>query len=99
MKHPSLSPGQPVLIAAHASRVVESANDGVALGRGAFVAALEHASSVPTHEAGKPRARFSKRSLQTWADLGGSPLELGLWRMHVRTGKYRPGDAPRRCPA
>ncbi|KAJ7477480.1 hypothetical protein FB451DRAFT_190767 [Mycena latifolia] len=33
------------------------------------------------------------------ADLGGSPLALGLWRVHVRMDNYRPGDAPRRCQA
>ncbi|KAF4574265.1 hypothetical protein EYR36_005598 [Pleurotus pulmonarius] len=26
------------------------------------------------------------------ADLGGGAIELGLWRVLVRTGKYRPGD-------
>ncbi|KAJ7073507.1 haloacid dehalogenase-like hydrolase domain-containing protein 2 [Mycena belliarum] len=29
------------------------------------------------------------------ADLGGGAVELGLWRVLVRTGKYRPGDESR----
>ncbi|KAF9494500.1 haloacid dehalogenase-like hydrolase domain-containing protein 2 [Pleurotus eryngii] len=29
------------------------------------------------------------------ADLGGGAIELGLWRVLVRTGKYRPGDEHR----
>ncbi|PPQ72406.1 hypothetical protein CVT26_003799 [Gymnopilus dilepis] len=29
------------------------------------------------------------------ADLGGGALELGLWRVLVKTGKYRPGDENR----
>ncbi|KAF7433774.1 hypothetical protein PC9H_005739 [Pleurotus ostreatus] len=29
------------------------------------------------------------------ADLGGGAIELGLWRVLVRTGKYRPGDEDR----
>ncbi|KAI5121747.1 hypothetical protein M0805_009036 [Coniferiporia weirii] len=29
------------------------------------------------------------------ADLGGGAAELGLWRVLVRTGKYRPGDESR----
>ncbi|KAJ7500024.1 HAD-like domain-containing protein [Mycena latifolia] len=33
------------------------------------------------------------------ADLGGGAVELGLWRVLVRTGKYRPGDEHRAASA
>ncbi|KAJ6557665.1 HAD-like domain-containing protein [Mycena capillaripes] len=120
-EHPTLSARQPVLIAAHAGRFLESSGGGLALGPGPFIAALEHAvAGVKTHIVGKPSRAFFEavigdvdtngfvaddeavRSSTTGrvaiigddveADLGDGARELGLWRVLVRTGKYRPGD-------
>ncbi|KAJ6459064.1 HAD-like domain-containing protein [Mycena sanguinolenta] len=122
-EHPARSPRQPVLIAAHAGRVLEAPTGGLALGPGPFVKALEHAvQGVKAHIVGKPSRAFFEAVIADMdaygrvaasenldvsaplksrvaiigddveADLGGGAVELGLWRVLVRTGKYRPGD-------
>jgi ribonucleotide monophosphatase NagD (HAD superfamily) len=47
--------------------VLESAAGGLALGPGAFVAALKHASGVPAHVVGKPSRTFFETVI---ADFG-----------------------------
>ncbi|KAJ6552605.1 HAD-like domain-containing protein [Mycena vulgaris] len=112
-EHPAPAPRAPVLIAAHAGRVLEAPTGGLALGPGPFVAALECAANVRAHVVGKPSRAFFEAVIadvgeldDAWgavaiigddvdADLGGGALELGLWRVLVRTGKYRPGDESR----
>ncbi|KAJ6609494.1 HAD-like domain-containing protein [Mycena sp. CBHHK59/15] len=123
-EHPACSPEQPVLIAAHTARYFEApAGDGLALGPGPFVTALEHAARVKAHVVGKPARAFFEAVVRdidmhgcigggvtctmpadgriaiigddVSADLCGGALELGLWRVLVRTGKYRPGDESR----
>ncbi|KAJ6458932.1 HAD-like domain-containing protein [Mycena vitilis] len=118
-EHPARSARQPVLIAAHTSRFLESSRGGLALGPGPFVAALEHAApGVKAHVVGKPSRAFFEAAISdvdadatspangrvaiigddVEADLGGGACELGLWRVLVRTGKYRPGDESRTSP-
>ncbi|KAF7351489.1 Haloacid dehalogenase-like hydrolase domain-containing protein 2 [Mycena sanguinolenta] len=124
-EHPARSPRQPVLLAAHAGRVLEASTGGLALGPGPFVKALEHAvPGVKAHIVGKPSRAFFEAVIadvdahgcfaarnpdaptppnsrvaiigdDVEADLGGGAVELGLWRVLVRTGKYRPGDETR----
>ncbi|KAJ7022317.1 haloacid dehalogenase-like hydrolase domain-containing protein 2 [Mycena alexandri] len=123
-EHPVRSPDQPVLIAAHTGRFLESSDGGLALGPGPFVAALEHAvMGVKARVVGKPTRTFFEAVIadigaygslhgdeivtpppdarvaiigdDIEADLGEGALELGLWRVLVRTGKYRPGDETR----
>jgi ribonucleotide monophosphatase NagD (HAD superfamily) len=58
-EHPTPSPRQPVLIAAHTSRFLEAPTGGLALGPGPFVAALEHAvPGVKARVVGKPSRAF-----------------------------------------
>ncbi|KAF8169964.1 HAD-like domain-containing protein [Mycena galopus ATCC 62051] len=45
-----------------------------------------------------PGARVAIIGDDVDADLGGGAVELGLWRVLVRTGKYRPGDETRTTP-
>ncbi|KAJ7718375.1 HAD-like domain-containing protein [Mycena maculata] len=115
-EHPTLSARPPVLIAAHAGRVLEATTGGLALGPGPFVKALEHAARVKAHVVGKPARAFFEAVIgdidayggepepgariaiigdDVEADLGEGAQELGLWRVLVRTGKYRPGDEHR----
>ncbi|KAF9478452.1 HAD-like protein [Pholiota conissans] len=42
-----------------------------------------------------PRGRIAVIGDDVEADLGEGAIELGLWRVLVRTGKYRPGDENR----
>ncbi|KAJ7660389.1 HAD-like domain-containing protein [Mycena polygramma] len=119
-EHSARSERQPVLIAAHTSRFLESSTGGLVLGPGPFVAALEHAvPGVKAHVVGKPSRAFFEAAINdvdadadasstegrvaiigddVEADLGGGACELGLWRVLVRTGKYRPGDESRTSP-
>ncbi|KAF8874873.1 HAD-like domain-containing protein [Gymnopilus junonius] len=108
------------LIAANKSRYIQREN-GLALGTGPFVAALENASGTSAHIVGKPTKEFFQMVINDFTrgvdrnpnyeskakgkivvigddvevDLGGGALELGLWRVLVKTGKYRPGDEKR----
>ncbi|KAJ7838228.1 HAD-like domain-containing protein [Mycena olivaceomarginata] len=108
-EHPTPSPRQPVLIAAHTSRFLEAPTGGLALGPGPFVAALEHAvigdvdaygcvSGNGAHVAAPAGARVAIIGDDVEADLGAGACELGLWRILVRTGKFRPGDETRASP-
>ncbi|PPQ85920.1 hypothetical protein CVT25_014797 [Psilocybe cyanescens] len=121
------------LIATHKAKYIQT-EDGLSLGPGPFVAALETATGVSAHVVGKPSKAFFKMVIGDFklaepsddpdqygkikpindgesqsshrgkiavigddveADLGGGALELGLWRVLVRTGKYRTGDETR----
>ncbi len=42
-----------------------------------------------------PEGRIAIVGDDVETDLGGGAVELGLWRVLVRTGKYRPGDEHR----
>ncbi|KAF6754048.1 haloacid dehalogenase-like hydrolase domain-containing protein 2 [Ephemerocybe angulata] len=46
-------------------------------------------------EVGESDGRIAVIGDDVEADLGGGALELGLWRILVKTGKYRPGDVLR----
>ncbi|KAJ7698323.1 HAD-like domain-containing protein [Mycena rosella] len=110
-EHSAPSARAPILIAAHTARFLEAPTGGLALGPGPFVAALEHAAGVRAHVVGKPSRAFFEAVIadisvqeggvvaiigdDVEADLGGGARELGLWRVLVRTGKYRPGDETR----
>ncbi|KDR71145.1 hypothetical protein GALMADRAFT_254365 [Galerina marginata CBS 339.88] len=105
------------LIATHKAKYIQT-EDGLSLGPGPFVAALEHASGVTAHVVGKPTKDFFQMVINDFggqipkqningsgriamigddveSDLGGGALELGLWRILVKTGKYRTGDEKR----
>lgn len=98
------------LVAINKSRYFKR-EDGLALGTGAFVAALEYSADVRAHVVGKPEKEFF---LLAQAELGSdiSPAETlmvgddvrddvlgaqaaGLQGALVRTGKYRQGDEDR----
>ncbi|XP_071537931.1 haloacid dehalogenase-like hydrolase domain-containing protein 2 [Panulirus ornatus] len=93
------------LIAIHKARYYKR-KDGLALGPGAFVAALEYSSGCKAEAVGKPEATFFQTAVD---DLGCSALETvmigddvqddvcgamkaGLLGVLVKTGKYRPDD-------
>lgn len=93
------------LFAIHKGRYFKS-KDGLCLGPGPFVAALEHACDTSAVIIGKPSRAFF---LSSFADLECSPHEVamigddvnddvigaqsaGLIGILVKTGKYRPGD-------
>nr|XP_045626068.1 haloacid dehalogenase-like hydrolase domain-containing protein 2 [Procambarus clarkii] len=93
------------LIAIHRARYYKR-SDGLALGPGAFVAALEYSSGCKSEAVGKPEAAFFHSALE---ELGCSASEAvmigddaqddvcgamnaGLLGILVKTGKYRPGD-------
>ncbi|KAK8725143.1 hypothetical protein OTU49_010719 [Cherax quadricarinatus] len=93
------------LIAIHRARYYKR-SDGLALGPGAFVAALEYSTGCKSEAVGKPEASFFHSALE---DLGCSATEAvmigddarddvcgamnaGLHGILVKTGKYRPGD-------
>ncbi|KAJ7622874.1 hypothetical protein B0H17DRAFT_1219150 [Mycena rosella] len=101
MKHPSLSPGQPILIAAHASRVVEvrtaasrsaEAHSSLRSNTHRACPCTRQANRARTFRNGHCRLGFDSTCEERGqitiigddveADLGGSPLELGLWRVH-----------------
>ncbi|GJE97246.1 hypothetical protein PsYK624_134620 [Phanerochaete sordida] len=44
-----------------------------------------------------PEGKIAIIGYNVETDLGGGAVELGLWRVLVRTGKYRPGDEHRPC--
>ncbi|KAF4513954.1 UNVERIFIED_CONTAM: hypothetical protein B566_EDAN018190 [Ephemera danica] len=94
------------LIAIHKARYYKR-EDGLALGPGPFVAALEYATGVEAEVVGKPTETFFRSSLKGFNDV--QPHEVvmigddvkddvvgainaGLAGILVRTGKYREGD-------
>ncbi|KAH9483333.1 Haloacid dehalogenase-like hydrolase domain-containing protein 2 [Psilocybe cubensis] len=115
------------LIATHKAKYIQT-DDGLSLGPGPFVTALETATGVTAHVVGKPSKAFFNMVIDdiklseplsdpaklgkgaatndrgkiavigddVEADLGGGAVELGLWRVLVKTGKYRPGDETRK---
>ncbi|PPQ68568.1 hypothetical protein CVT24_005580 [Panaeolus cyanescens] len=117
-KGPNSSTPAPI-IATHKAKYIQTEN-GLSLGPGPFVTALENASGVDAIVMGKPTRSFFEMTIKDFgqelggehekdgsrgriaiigddveADLGGGALELGLWRVLVRTGKYRSGDEVR----
>jgi len=98
------------LIAINKSRYFKQ-EDGLALGTGAFVSALEFASDCQAHVVGKPEADFFNLALKDM--LSGVPAcetlmvgddvrddvlgaqKAGLSGALVKTGKYQPGDENR----
>ncbi|XP_043226785.1 haloacid dehalogenase-like hydrolase domain-containing protein 2 isoform X1 [Amphibalanus amphitrite] len=93
------------LIAVHKARYYRRP-DGLALGPGPFVAALEYATGRRAEAVGKPEREFFHSALaelgcrpeeavmigdDVQQDVGGAQ-EAGLAGLLVRTGKYRPGD-------
>ncbi|KAJ1916136.1 Haloacid dehalogenase-like hydrolase domain-containing protein 2 [Tieghemiomyces parasiticus] len=105
-----LNQGAP-LVAIHKARYF-ARPDGLALGPGGFVEALEYAAGVKATVVGKPERPFFQQALDRLEmqdcpcqvamigddveqDLGTGAIELGLQRILVRTGKYRPGDEDR----
>lgn len=106
-----LDPGKIPLIALHKARYIESSGHGHVLGPGPFVAALESATDREAVVLGKPSRGFFEAVIESvesdregWiavigddveTDLGGGAIELSLWRILVKTGKYRAGDERR----
>ncbi|CAL8299069.1 unnamed protein product [Boreogadus saida] len=99
------------LVAVHKARYYQR-GDGLALGPGPFVAALEYASGRSAVVVGKPQETFFTQVL---SELGCSPGEAvmigddarddvggaqnaGMRGILVRTGKYRAGDESRISP-
>ncbi|KAL4442466.1 hypothetical protein ABPG77_005050 [Micractinium sp. CCAP 211/92] len=93
------------LIAIHKGRVFKEP-DGLSLGPGPFVLALEHATGRTAQVVGKPEASFFRLALDSLGcqpqeavmvgddvrdDVGGAQA-AGLRGILVQTGKYRPGD-------
>ncbi|KAJ3298726.1 Haloacid dehalogenase-like hydrolase domain-containing protein 2 [Borealophlyctis nickersoniae] len=93
------------LIAIHKARYF-ARPDGLALGPGAFVAALEYATDVKSQIVGKPEPSFFRIALDDLGvtpdqaimigddvrdDVGGA-MALGMQGYLVKTGKYRDGD-------
>ncbi|KAL4447844.1 hypothetical protein ABPG75_005063 [Micractinium tetrahymenae] len=93
------------LIAIHKGRIFKEP-DGLSLGPGPFVLALEHATGRTAQVVGKPEASFFRLALD---DLGCAPRDAvmvgddarddvggaqaaGLRGILVQTGKYQPGD-------
>ncbi|KAF7351485.1 Haloacid dehalogenase-like hydrolase domain-containing protein 2 [Mycena sanguinolenta] len=98
---PSSSPRTP-------TRVLEAPTGGLALGPGPFpLRAFFEAviADVDAHGCvaaprnpdvpAPPNSRVAIIGDDVEADLGGGTVELGLWRVLARTGKYRPGDETR----
>ncbi|XP_059159275.1 haloacid dehalogenase-like hydrolase domain-containing protein 2 isoform X2 [Physella acuta] len=100
------------LIAIHKARYYKR-NDGLALGPGPFVAALEYATDVTAEVVGKPEANFFLSSI---AELDCEPAQcvmvgddvrddiqgaqtVGMVGILVKTGKYRAGDESKINPA
>ncbi|KIK41473.1 hypothetical protein CY34DRAFT_24356 [Suillus luteus UH-Slu-Lm8-n1] len=107
----SEDPGTIPLIALHKARYIESSGHGHVLGPGPFVAALERATDREAEVLGKPSRGFFETVIESLesdregriavigddveTDLGGGAIELCLWRILVKTGKYRGGDESR----
>ena len=96
------------LIAIHKGRNFQR-KDGLALGPGPFVVALEYATDVKASIVGKPSKGFFQAVVESLGveasdcvmigddirdDCGGA-LDAGLKAILVRTGKYRAGDEAR----
>ena len=93
------------LIAIHKGRTFQT-SEGLALGPGAFVAALEYASDVKSSIIGKPSPEFFNVVQQSIGlkpdevvmigddvrDDVGAAQALGILGILVKTGKYRVGD-------
>ncbi|KZT19770.1 hypothetical protein NEOLEDRAFT_1123728 [Neolentinus lepideus HHB14362 ss-1] len=104
----SRNPEQVPFIATHKAKYIRTPDGQLSLGPGPFVTALEHASGVNAEVLGKPSKEFFETvigSIQlpdsgriavigddVEADFGEGAIELGLWRVLVKTGKYRVGD-------
>lgn len=93
------------LIAVHKARYYKR-TDGLALGPGAFVAALEYSSGCKAEVVGKPESSFFMSALEDMEcsaseavmigddvrdDIHGA-MNAGLKGILVKTGKYRTGD-------
>uniref|UniRef100_F6YYU4 Haloacid dehalogenase-like hydrolase domain-containing protein 2 n=1 Tax=Ciona intestinalis TaxID=7719 RepID=F6YYU4_CIOIN len=93
------------LIAINKLRYFQREND-IALGTGAFVAALEYATDVKSIVVGKPEKSFFHGAIESLGcrseecvmigddvrdDVGGA-IESGMSGLLVKTGKYRSGD-------
>ncbi|XP_027055012.1 haloacid dehalogenase-like hydrolase domain-containing protein 2 [Pocillopora damicornis] len=93
------------LIAIHKVRYYKK-GDGLALGPGPFVTALEFATDVKAEVVGKPQASFFRQALSEIGcdvqsavmigddardDIGGAE-SIGIKGFLVQTGKYRDGD-------
>ncbi|XP_013408595.1 haloacid dehalogenase-like hydrolase domain-containing protein 2 [Lingula anatina] len=100
------------LIAIHKARYYKK-KDGLALGPGGFVEALEYASGVKAEVVGKPEKTFFLEALRDLKcspqnavmigddvrdDVGGAQA-AGLHGILVKTGKYREGDEEKISPA
>ncbi|KAI7868100.1 haloacid dehalogenase-like hydrolase domain-containing 2 [Spinellus fusiger] len=100
-----LQQGAP-LYAIHTGRYFAT-EQGLSMGPGGYVAALEYCSGVTATVLGKPSVSFLQQALSQinvspqevaivgddlQTDLGGGAITLGLHRYLVKTGKYRPGD-------
>ncbi|KAJ3240089.1 hypothetical protein HDU78_002494 [Chytriomyces hyalinus] len=96
------------LIALHKGRYLKR-KDGLALGPGPFVAALEYATDASAEVVGKPTATFFQAALDDMDlnasecvmigddvrdDVGGA-MAVGMQAILVQTGKYRQGDEDR----
>ncbi|EPQ59855.1 hypothetical protein GLOTRDRAFT_56121 [Gloeophyllum trabeum ATCC 11539] len=104
----SPSPSPVPFLATHRAKYIRSPDGELSLGPGPFVTALEHASGVNVEVLGKPSTEFFQTVVSSMqipdsgriaiigddieADLGDGAVELGFWRVLVKTGKYRPGD-------
>ncbi|XP_067005109.2 haloacid dehalogenase-like hydrolase domain-containing protein 2 [Anabrus simplex] len=97
------------LIAIHEARYYKR-SDGLALGPGPFVKALEYAADCKSEVVGKPSPNFFKSALgdvdpkyaimigdDVRDDIGGAQ-KLGMQGILVQTGKYRPGDEDKISP-
>ncbi|RZF34538.1 hypothetical protein LSTR_LSTR013252 [Laodelphax striatellus] len=97
------------LIAIHEGRYYKRA-DGLALGPGPFVKALEYAAGGPATVVGKPSAEFFHIGLSgvhpasavmigddVNDDINGAQ-NIGMHGYLVQTGKYRPGDEDKISP-
>ncbi|KAJ3110868.1 Haloacid dehalogenase-like hydrolase domain-containing protein 2 [Physocladia obscura] len=95
----------PALIAIHKGRYFQ-AKDGLALGPGPFVAALEYATGIEAEVVGKPEQAFFNLAVDDMKlspsecvmigddirdDIGGA-MAVGMRGILVQTGKYRSGD-------
>uniref|UniRef100_A0A8C5LY08 Haloacid dehalogenase-like hydrolase domain-containing protein 2 n=1 Tax=Leptobrachium leishanense TaxID=445787 RepID=A0A8C5LY08_9ANUR len=96
--------GAPIF-AIHKARYYKK-KDGMALGPGPFVAALEYATDTKAIVVGKPEKTFFLEALRSTGclpeetvmigddcrdDIGGAQ-DVGMLGILVKTGKYRPGD-------
>jgi len=81
-------------IATHRARYVGDSDGALSLGPGPFVAALENASGRTAEIVGKQGREGVVAVVgdDIQNDLGGGAVELGFWRVLVRSGKYRDGD-------